>query len=82
MLMSVVVLHEEIVATAQEANAANAAKRASELALATLSNDSTYIRRVCDCRATVQARKAQKKALKSMLRGFEGELEVEKLIES
>lgn len=57
-----VIVHDVVLASALENNAAFAARRASEFALDALEGDAKFLTRTCDCRTHAQARKAHKKA--------------------
>jgi hypothetical protein len=73
-----VIVHELVLTSARNTTVARAARQASEQALDALAADANFVRRICDCQAKVQARKAQKKTAKEMLRNFgEDEMEME-----
>jgi hypothetical protein len=74
-------VHGVIIASSQEKTAAGAARRASAQAVAILERKHARFAQVCDCRSRVNAQKAQRKALRAMLRGFvENDAEVEKML--
>lgn len=78
-----VVVHDVILASAEDNTSALAAKRVSFCALDALEGDPEFMRYTCDCRALSQAKKAQKKAqaqsqqVQAMLVGFSEEEEKE-----
>ncbi|KAH8113318.1 ribonuclease III [Phellopilus nigrolimitatus] len=64
---SKVVIHDIILASATDISASAAARRASDMALDALAGDPHFMSRNCDCRVLTLARKAAKKALKSVV---------------
>lgn len=80
---SLVIVHEIVLASAEDRTSALAAKRVSLLALDALEGDPDFMRCTCDCRVLSQAKRAQKKAqarkiqVQAMLVGFSAEEEQE-----
>uniref|UniRef100_A0A0W0FCG8 RNase III domain-containing protein n=1 Tax=Moniliophthora roreri TaxID=221103 RepID=A0A0W0FCG8_MONRR len=69
-----VLVHDVILATAQDSNAASAARLASVLGLDALEGDPGFLRRTCNC----WAQRTMKAGEKSVLTGFkEGEFELD-----
>ena len=65
-----VVVHDIILASADDSTSALAAKRASYRALDALEGDSDFMTRTCDCRALNLAKKAQKRGFKEAMADF------------
>ncbi|TDL29625.1 ribonuclease III [Rickenella mellea] len=74
---SAVVVHDIILASAEDPSSTFAARRASFLALDALEGDSTFLTRTCDCRARTQKKKAERKSLK---KGNQSPVEMEEMI--
>jgi hypothetical protein len=78
---AIVMVHGVVVASSQANTAAGAARRASAQAVAILEREPARFAQVCDCRSRVNTQKAQRKALRAMLRGFvENDAELEKML--
>ncbi|KDQ29243.1 hypothetical protein PLEOSDRAFT_1064031 [Pleurotus ostreatus PC15] len=65
-----VVVHNVILADAQDANASLAARRASITALDALEGDPNFLNRACDCRTNSVEAKKKKVAMEDMLAGL------------
>lgn len=65
-----VLVHDVILATAEDNTATFAARRASIFALDALEGDAEFLSRTCDCRTSATTKKAHKKALEQILQGF------------
>ncbi|KAH7916192.1 hypothetical protein BJ138DRAFT_996390 [Hygrophoropsis aurantiaca] len=64
---NLVVVHDIILASAPDATKHSAGRRASILALDALEGDPDFMAHNCDCRMSIQNRKARKKAVDKML---------------
>ncbi|KAL0949733.1 hypothetical protein HGRIS_009773 [Hohenbuehelia grisea] len=74
-----VLVHDIVLASAQEDSTALAARRASLFALDALEGDPEFLTRTCDCRSQTTKRKGQKKDINSILSGFGEEEEADLL---
>jgi endoribonuclease Dicer len=74
-----VVVHDVILASATDATATFAARRASLYALDALEGDAQFLTRTCDCRT--HAKKSHKRMAKDMLAGFSEEDEEMLIVE-
>lgn len=68
------IVHDVILANAEDSTATSAARRASLFALDALEGDAEFLARTCDCRTHGQAKKTRKKALDNILAGLEADL--------
>ncbi|THH17944.1 hypothetical protein EW146_g2946 [Bondarzewia mesenterica] len=68
-----VLVHDVVLASAEDITSALATKQASLRALDALEGDPDFMTRTCDCRALMQAKKAKKKTLKQVMAGFSDE---------
>lgn len=63
-------VHNVVLADAQDANASLAARRASITALDALEGDPNFLNRTCDCRTNSVEAKKKKVAMEDMLAGL------------
>jgi endoribonuclease Dicer len=76
----VVLVHDVILASAEDSTATFAARRASLFALDALEGDAAFLTRTCDCRTHLHTKKPHKnKVLKSFFSGFGDDDEVDSL---
>ncbi|TFK75994.1 ribonuclease III [Pluteus cervinus] len=68
-----VLVHDIILAAAEDVNPNVATRRSSIFALDALEGDPTFVARNCDCRSHPQAKKAKRKGVESVLTGFDEE---------
>jgi endoribonuclease Dicer len=72
-----VLVHDVILASAQDSTATIAARRACLFALDALEGDAAFLTRTCDCRSVQMKRAHKKKALENFFSGFAEEDEVD-----